>query len=155
MKCAITSSQARRVVGIARQEHHADAVGARLGQLEIEALRLGAEQPIRELNQETSTVARQRVSAHRPAMREVVQNLDALGQNPVTFPVLDIRNKADTTGIMLIARIVESWPRLHPSTTLSSRPSPQTPPRPCRVARGSPEQHRGRGPTSQEVRQRG
>ena len=64
---------------IARQEHHADAIGAGLGQLEVEALGLGAEQPVGKLDQDAGAVARQRVGADRPAMREIVQNLDALG----------------------------------------------------------------------------
>src|SRR6185503_6061556 len=80
------------------------------------------EQPVRELNEDARAVARQRVGAHRPAMGEIMQNLDAMGQNPVAFAIFDMRNEADAAGIMLVARIVESWPRLHPSTTPFSTP---------------------------------
>ena len=41
------------------------------GSAEAEALGLGAEQPVGKLDQDARAVARQRVGAHRAAMREV------------------------------------------------------------------------------------
>ena len=66
-----------------RQEHHADAVGARLGQRETQLRAFARKELVRDLDQNAGAVARLRIAAASAAMRQVDQDLDALADDVV------------------------------------------------------------------------
>ena len=90
-----------------RQEQHADAIAPFLGQGDFQGRRLGAQQGVWHLDQDSGTVPGHGIGAHRPAVVEVDQDLQSLTNDLVAFSVLEINNKADATGIMLFCRIVK------------------------------------------------
>ncbi len=106
---------------VTRQEHHSDAVMAGLWELQLEPLGLGSKQPVGQLNEDAGAVARKRIGADRAPMGEVMEYVDPIQENAMTLAIFDVRNEADAAGIMLVARIVKSWPRLH---SFSIPPSP-------------------------------
>ncbi len=57
---------------------------------EAQRRRLRAQQPVGELDQDPGAVARQRVGAHRAAMGEIVEDLDAVDEDAMALAVLDI-----------------------------------------------------------------
>jgi hypothetical protein len=80
---------------------------------EAQPLGLDLEQFLGQLNQDAGAVAGQRIGAHGAAMRQVVQNLDALGDDVVAFAVFDMRNEPDAACIVLMRRIVQTLLRSH------------------------------------------
>ena len=93
---------------IARHEHVADGVMAGLGQLDPERSRDLLQECVRDLHQDTGAVTGQRVGARRPAMGEVLQDLDAMLDDLVARPPLEVGYEADATGVVLALRIIES-----------------------------------------------
>ena len=92
---------------VARQEQHADAVIARLGQIDADVGADRAQMGIRHLDQDSRPVARQRVRADRAAVGQVLQNLQALLDDPVALPVPYVDDESDPARIVLVARVVE------------------------------------------------
>ena len=93
---------------IARHEHVADGVMAGLGQLDLERCGDRFQEFMRDLHQDAGAVAGQRVSARRAAMGEVLQNLDAMLDDLVARPPLEVGNEADAASIVLALRIIKS-----------------------------------------------
>ena len=52
-----------------------------------------------------------RIAAAGAAVRQVDQNLNALEDDVVRFLALEIRNEADSAGIVLVARVVKTLRR--------------------------------------------
>ena len=101
-------SQTRRCVLLDRQEHHADAVlaGRRQGESELGAF--AAEELVRDLDQDARAVAGLRIAAAGAAMRQVDEDLNAFGDDVVRRLAVDVDDKADSAGVVLVARIVQS-----------------------------------------------
>jgi hypothetical protein len=63
---------------------------------------------MRNLGQQTGTITHQRIGTNGPTMLQIFQNLDAVLNNLVSRTALHVRDKANTTGIMFIARIIKA-----------------------------------------------
>ena len=90
-----------------RQEQHSDGVVARRRNVEPDFAADGAQMGIRRLNEDACPVAGQRVGAHRAAMGKILENLQALIDDPVALAVPDVRHETDPARVMLVARVVE------------------------------------------------
>ena len=101
-------SHCRRGVRLDGQEHHADAVlaGGRQGEAELGAL--AGEELVRNLDEDAGAVAGFRVAAAGAAVGQVDENLDALDDDVVGFLALDAGDEANSAGIVLMARVVQS-----------------------------------------------
>ncbi len=66
---------------------------------------------MRNLDENAGAVAGFRVAAAGAAVGQVDEDLDALDDDVVGFLAFDIGDKADTAGIMLVARVVEALRR--------------------------------------------
>ncbi len=112
-KCSIATARARFVH---RQKAHRDRIAA--GRRQVEAALLGpiAQQPVRHLDHAAGAVADQRVGSDRAAMVEIDQDLQPAADDIVRFSALDVRDKADAAGVVLVARIIEAFfaSRCHP-----------------------------------------
>ena len=69
------------------------------------------EKGVRNLDQDARAVAGLRIAAAGAAMRQIDQNLDALQDDIVRLPALDIGDKADAAGVVLVLRAVKSLSR--------------------------------------------
>ncbi len=92
-------------VGILRQEDVQDTVVTDLRQFEVTDI---TKERVRNLDQDTRTVAFQRVGANGTPMGQVHEDLQTLGDDVVRFSTLDVDNKSDTARIMFVAWIVEA-----------------------------------------------
>ena len=77
------------------------------GQVEAQLGAFGREERVRDLGQHAAAVAERRIRAHRAAVVEVDQNLQALFEDVVRLAVLHVGDEADAAGIMLVGGIVE------------------------------------------------
>jgi len=91
---------------IARQEQHADAVVSGSGQCDFILEECFAQEGVGDLDQDTGTIARQRIGPDRTAVREVFQDLQPLTDPIVTFLTFNMCDESDTACIMFMARIV-------------------------------------------------
>ena len=101
-------------VGVLRQEDRADAVVSQIGEVEAERRGLFGEELVGHLNQEASAVAGLRVRARRASMSEVYEGFEALLDDVVGLPTLDVGDETDSAGVVLEARVVEAllyWTR--------------------------------------------
>ena len=85
-----------------RHEKLTDRVVALRRQLEAQLGAFGREERVRDLGHHAAAVAQRRIRAHRAAMVEVDQNLQALFEDVVRLAVLHVGHEADTAGIMLV-----------------------------------------------------
>ena len=69
---------------------------------------LADEELVRDLDEDAGAVAGFRIAAAGSAMGQVDEDLNALDDNVVRFLTLDIRDEADSAGVVLMARIVKS-----------------------------------------------
>ena len=60
------------------------------------------------LDQDAGAVAHQRIGAHRAAMVEIDQKLQALADDLMGLGALDVGDKADAARVMLVARVVKT-----------------------------------------------
>ena len=63
---------------------------------------------MRNLNEDTGAVARQRIGADGTAMLKVYENLQSVFDDLMRFGTLQVGNEADTAGIFLKRRVVQS-----------------------------------------------
>lgn len=98
-------------LGVARHEQIANAVVARLRQVDALTRHFLAEKAIWNLYKNACTVAHQRISANGAAMGEVFQHLEAVFHDLMRLLALHMGNEANAARIMFVARIVEtlSW----------------------------------------------
>ena len=97
----------RALDGVARQEHHADAVLARRRQIDSEVARLLLEEPVRQLQQHAGAVAGVRLAAARPAMEEVDDHLVRLLHDAVRAAALDVDDESYAARVVLLTRVVQ------------------------------------------------
>jgi hypothetical protein len=95
---------------ILRKKDHADAVSARLGQLDGAVRALLSKQRIGNLQQDACAVAQQRVIAGGAAMRQVVEDLQALLNNRVAFRALDLGHESHATRVALVGGVIQALP---------------------------------------------
>ena len=93
---------------VLRQEYHAHGVAVALGQVEAECLGLFLEEAVGHLEENAAAVARLGVAAARAAMGEVNQHLEAVLDQLVAAPAVDIAQKPDPAGVVFIRWIVQS-----------------------------------------------
>ena len=94
----------RRLVG---QEAQSDAVGAALGQVEVDH---GAQKRVGDLDQDARAIARVGFGALRAAMVQVAQRPEGGLDDGAAGPSLDVDHEGHAAGIVLEARVVQ--PRL-------------------------------------------
>ena len=85
-----------------------------MGQGDARACRPIAEQGVWNLDQNARAIAQERISAHGTAMINIHKNLEAAFHGFVRFHAFDIGNKADTTRIMFVARVIKTLIRWKP-----------------------------------------
>ena len=90
---------------VARQEAHADAVAPGRRQLEVDR---GAEEGVRQLEQESGAVAGAHVGALGPAVLEVVERLERLADDVVARDVVEPSDHRDAAGVVLVPRVVQA-----------------------------------------------
>ena len=88
-------------------EHHADGVFARFRKRDSDIAAHRAQMGVGHLDENARAVAGQRVGADRAAMRQVLENLQTLVDDPVALAVLDVHDAADPARIVFVARVVE------------------------------------------------
>ena len=93
---------------VPRHEHVTDRVVPGFGQLDLEACRGLFQEGVRDLHEDAGAVAGERVGAGRTTMGQVLEDLDAVLDDGMARPALQIHHKADATRIVLALRIVES-----------------------------------------------
>ena len=90
------------------QEDHADAVLTGGRQLDALGRHLGPVELVRDLDEDARAVAHQLVGAHRAAVVEVLEDLQALLDDRVRPAALDVRHEADAAGIVLARGVVQA-----------------------------------------------
>src|SRR5262249_1761950 len=93
------------LVDLGREEHHADAVLARRGQLDAERLRLATQERVGHLHQDAGAVAGERIAAACAPVRQVLEDREALLDDVVRALALDVHHEADAAGVVLDAWI--------------------------------------------------
>jgi len=93
---------------VLRHKTHGDAIITRLRELVPVLVGPPAEQRIRDLKQNSGAIAKQRISANRPAVIYAVQNFERLLDNCVRLFPFDMRNHAHATGVVFVGRVVET-----------------------------------------------
>ena len=102
----LLAGAARRLVP--RQQHHAHPVAARSRKVEAERRALLAQQPVGNLDEDSSSVAGERVRPYRTPMGDVAEKLHPLAHDVVACPIADVHDEADAARIVLMGRVVES-----------------------------------------------
>ena len=103
---------------VLRQEHHADAVGAGLGELHALPGHLLAEEGVGNLHQDAGAVAVQRVRPRRAPVGEVVEDGEPVRHDVVGLLPLDVRDEAHAAGVALVAGVIEALGAGRPSRDL-------------------------------------
>ena len=88
------------------KKNHPDSIFTRSGQRKTELGAFAVEKGMRNLNEYASAVACFRIAAAGSAMRQVNKDLDALQHDIVRLAAFDIGDKAHTTSVMLVPRVV-------------------------------------------------
>ena len=90
------------------QEHHAHAIFARGWQRESQFGAFPRKEFVRDLNQNSSAIARFRIASTGAAMSQVDEDLQSLFDDVMRLLALNIDHKPDATGIVLVSRVVET-----------------------------------------------
>ncbi len=109
---------------IARQEHQPGAITALGRQADPEPIGLFPEEPVGHLDQDARAVAGIHFASARAAMQQVHEQLQCLTDDAVGLLALDVNDKANAAGVVLVPRIVQPlgrdrlvtgrrWRRLH------------------------------------------
>ena len=96
---------------VPRHEHMADGVVAGLGKRDAERPGDHFEELMRNLHEDAGAVAGKRVGADGAAMGQILQDLEALLDDFVARPGLQVGDEADAAGIVFSLWIVESLRR--------------------------------------------
>ena len=102
----LLARHARR--GLARQEHHADAVLPDRRQRDAELAARAAQEGVGQLDQDAGAVALQRIGARRAAMRQVLEDRQALPDDGVILAALDVRDEAQPARVVLVGGVVQT-----------------------------------------------
>ena len=73
--------------------------------------RLLAEKAVGNLDQDAGAIARQRIRTHRAAVREVLENLQALLDDGMALAILDVGDKADAASVVFVGGVVKTLAR--------------------------------------------
>ena len=95
-------------LGLARQEAHGNGILAGLRQGDASGGGPFAEQRIGNLDQDAGAIAHQGIGAHRAAMVEVDQELEAQPDDLMAPGALDVGDKAHAAGVVLIAGVIKT-----------------------------------------------
>ena len=68
-----------------------------------------AEKGVRGLDQDANAVTGLRVGADGAAVFKIVEYLQAVTDDVMAFDVFDVGDKSDTTGVMLVTRVVQTF----------------------------------------------
>ena len=113
----------RQFLAARRQEQETHAVLARLRQRKAQPLGLFPEKAVGNLDQQTRAVARVRIRPRRPAVQQVHQHLDALFDDPVLRPPVEVQDETHPARVVFVPRVVQSY-GFHPvSPSLPSGPA--------------------------------
>ena len=104
----------RALPRVARQEHLADREPPTGRELQAQALRLRAEEPLGQLQQDPGAVAGLGIGAARRAMRQPPQHLEPLIDDRARLLAADMRDEADAARVVLGARLVQAVARRQP-----------------------------------------
>jgi hypothetical protein len=91
-----------------RQKGHAHGVLAGRGQFNSEGCALAGKKLVRNLNQDAGAVTSFGIAAAGAAMREIYQDLDSLLDDLVALFAANAGDKAHSTSIVLVRRVVET-----------------------------------------------
>ena len=91
-----------------RKENHTHAVIAGLRKQNILLGHFGAEELVRNLNQDACAVAKQRVGADRTAVIQILKNHQCLLDNFVAWYSFNTSHKTESAGIMFKFRLIQS-----------------------------------------------
>ena len=112
---------------VLRQEAHGDGVVAGRRQVDARLARPVAQQGVGDLDQAAGAVAHQRVGADGAAVVEIDQDLQALADDVVRLPALDVGHEADAARVVLVARVVKPLFLRQIHQILSCSPPAQSP----------------------------
>ena len=118
---------AAALLGVRRQKHHAHAVRAGVGKVESGRGAGFGQEAMRSLEQDAGAVARAFFAAAGAAVVQIGENGQALLDDVVRAPALDVDDETDAAGVVLEARVVEPLPRRY-SDVCHTRCSPVTQP---------------------------
>jgi len=93
------------------KESHAHAVLSRGRQGETELGALAREELVGDLNQDAGAIAGSGIATASAPVRQVDQNLDAFADDVVRPLALEMRNEANSAGIVLVARVIKALRR--------------------------------------------
>src|SRR4030095_15952612 len=93
---------------VGRQENHSYPVLSRCRKREIDSAALSAEKLVRYLKKNSGAVAGVFLGAGSSTVLQTQKNRDCLFDNAMRFVPFYVSNKADTTSIALVARIVKT-----------------------------------------------
>ena len=91
-----------------RQEHHPDAVLTDRREGDPGARELLAEELVGDLDQDAGAVGELRVVPDRTPVGQVLEDQQALLDQLVALPALDVRDEADAAGVVFVRRVVET-----------------------------------------------
>ena len=94
------------LLGFHGQEHHADAVVARVGQGVAEFLAFAGEELVGNLDEDAGAVTGFGVATAGSAMGQIDEDLDAFGDDVVGRFGVDVDYEAEAASIVLVCRIV-------------------------------------------------
>ena len=98
----------RDLLFVLGQEEVADGIFTGLRQGNALRRHFLAEEAIRDLHQDTGAIAHQRIGTDSTAMRQVLQDEQAILDDLVRLLPLHMGNEADAAGIMFVAWVVET-----------------------------------------------
>ena len=84
------------------QKEQRDRIGPLPGKLEGEFFWLPREELVRDLEQKSSAGAGPRIAATGPPVDQILKDHDAPAHDIMRTPAVDIRDKAETAGVMLV-----------------------------------------------------
>ena len=96
---------------VLRHKAHRDCIIALCGKLVTLILRPIAQKLVRNLHQDACAITQQRISAHRPTMVDIFENLERLADYSVRGFALDMRDKADAAGIVFVSSVIKALGR--------------------------------------------
>ena len=104
-----------RVVRVRREEGEAHRVAARLGQREARRLGGRRQEPVRDLHQDARPVSRVHLGARGAPVGQALQHGEPPVDDVVVGAPVEIGHHADTTGVVLVCRVVEASGHRRPS----------------------------------------
>ena len=93
---------------VLRHEDVAGRVVTGFGQVEAERLGFGSQEIMRDLNEDASAVARQRIGADRAAVFKVRQDAQSIFDDLVRFGALEVSDETDAASVVLAGRVVKT-----------------------------------------------